>query len=103
VTNEKNAHLPDLRPREWAVIVPIIAVAILMGVLPNLFLRPIEPSVERLLNHYHHGAPSRIQAGVNTSRLRSREISASIGEARRADQGAGTEPAETSPARRRQP
>src|SRR5580700_1177850 len=38
VTNEKNAHLPDLRPREWAVIVPIIAVAILMGVLPNLSL-----------------------------------------------------------------
>ena len=25
VTNEKNAALPDLRPREWAVIVPIIA------------------------------------------------------------------------------
>ena len=62
VTNEKNAKLPDLRPREWAVIVPIIAVAILMGVLPNLFLRPIEPSVERMLNHYHHGAPSRFQA-----------------------------------------
>ncbi len=33
-----------------------------MGVLPNLFLRPIEPSVERMLNHYHQGAPSRIQA-----------------------------------------
>ena len=62
VTNEKNASLPDLRPREWLVIVPIIAVAILMGVLPNLFLRPIEPAVERMLNHYHHGAATRIQA-----------------------------------------
>ena len=50
VTNEKNAALPDLRPREWAVLVPIVAVAILMGVLPNLFLRPIEPSVERMLS-----------------------------------------------------
>jgi NADH-quinone oxidoreductase subunit M len=68
VTNEKNANLPDLRPREWAVIVPIIAVAILMGVLPNLFLRPIEPSVERMLNHYHQGAPSRIQANVKPAR-----------------------------------
>ena len=57
VTNEKNATLPDLQPREWAVIVPIIAVAILMGVLPNLFLRPIEPSVERMLNQVHRGAP----------------------------------------------
>src|SRR5471030_2306512 len=63
VTNEKNAALADLRPREWVVIVPIIAVAILMGVLPNLFLRPIEPSVERMLNQFHHGAAGRIQAG----------------------------------------
>ena len=59
VTNEKNAHLPDLQPREWAVIVPIIAVAILMGVLPNLFLRPIEPSVERMLNQVHRSAHTR--------------------------------------------
>jgi NADH-quinone oxidoreductase subunit M len=62
VTNEKNASLRDLQPREWFVIVPIIAVAILMGVLPNLFLRPIEPSVERMLNQFHQGAPARIQA-----------------------------------------
>src|SRR5471030_112756 len=69
VTNEKNAALPDLKPREWAVIVPIIAVAILMGVLPNLFLRPIEPSVERMLNHYHRGVSTRIQASVKPSAL----------------------------------
>jgi NADH-quinone oxidoreductase subunit M len=62
VTNEKNASLPDLQPREWAVIVPIIAMAILMGVLPNLFLRPIGPSVERTLTRIHQGAAARIQA-----------------------------------------
>ena len=62
VSNEKNAALPDLRPREWAVIVPIIVLAVLMGVFPNLFLRPIEPSVERMLNHVQRGAASRIQA-----------------------------------------
>ena len=50
VTNEKNAGLPDLTPREWVVLVPIVAMTVLMGVLPNLFLRPIEPSVERMLN-----------------------------------------------------
>jgi NADH-quinone oxidoreductase subunit M len=64
VTNDKNARLPDLQPREWAVIVPIIALAILMGVLPNLFLRPIEPSVERMLNHVNQGAPTRTQATI---------------------------------------
>jgi NADH-quinone oxidoreductase subunit M len=65
VTNEKNASLPDLQRREWFVIVPIIAVAILMGVLPNLFLRPIEPSVDRLLNQYHHGAASGVHASAS--------------------------------------
>jgi NADH-quinone oxidoreductase subunit M len=62
VTNEKNASLPDLQLREWIVIVPIVAMAILMGVFPNLFLKPIEPSVERMLNQVRNGAPARIQA-----------------------------------------
>ncbi len=66
VTNEQNARLPDLQPREWAVIVPILALTILMGVLPNLFLTPIEPSVQRLVNQVRQGqsAPTRIQAGL---------------------------------------
>jgi NADH-quinone oxidoreductase subunit M len=67
VSNEKNAALPDLRPREWAVIVPIVAVAILMGIFPNLFLRPIEPSVERMLNTVQRGTTSRIQADAKPS------------------------------------
>jgi NADH-quinone oxidoreductase subunit M len=61
VTNEKNAGLRDLSAREWSILVPIIAVAILMGVLPNLFLRPIEPSVNRMLNEIHAVAPVRVQ------------------------------------------
>ena len=64
VTNEKNAHLPDLQPREGLVIVPIIAVAILMGVLPNLFLRPMGPSIEGMLNQFHRGAASRVLADL---------------------------------------
>ena len=43
-------------------IVPIVALAVLMGVLPNLFLRPMEPSVERLLEPVQQSAPARIQA-----------------------------------------
>jgi len=63
VTNEKNANLADLQPREWVVIAPIIAVAILMGVLPNIFLRPIGPSVERTLNLIHQRASAVLNAG----------------------------------------
>ena len=61
VSNEKNRHLPDLRPREWLVIAPIVATAVLMGVLPNLFLRPIAPAVDRLLNQLQRSQS--IQAG----------------------------------------
>ncbi|HXI30274.1 MAG TPA: NADH-quinone oxidoreductase subunit M, partial [Vicinamibacterales bacterium] len=49
VTHEENAALPDLQPREWAVIVPVLALTVVMGVFPNLFLRPIAPSVDRTL------------------------------------------------------
>jgi len=78
VDNEKNQAMPDLTPREWTVIVPIVAAAILMGVLPNLFLRPIEPSVNRMLNQVRNGAPAQIQA---KSRLRSGATVASSGAA----------------------
>ena len=47
ITNPKNRTLPDLSPREWAVMVPTIAMAIVMGVLPGVFLRPMEPAVKR--------------------------------------------------------
>jgi NADH-quinone oxidoreductase subunit M len=63
VTSEKNARLVDLRAREWVVIAPIVVLAILMGVLPNFFLRPIEPAVQRMLSHIEQGStPQRIQA-----------------------------------------
>jgi NADH-quinone oxidoreductase subunit M len=62
VTNEKNKGLRDLTPREWTILVPIIAVAILMGVFPNLFLRPIEPAVHRMLNEIHVVTPVRVEA-----------------------------------------
>jgi NADH-quinone oxidoreductase subunit M len=51
VTNPKNAGLRDLSPREWVVIVPVIAMAILMGVMPGLFLKPMEASVRKVVQH----------------------------------------------------
>jgi NADH-quinone oxidoreductase subunit M len=62
VTSEENARLSDLSFRESLIIVPIVAIAILMGVLPNLFLRPIEPSVNRMLNQVQRGLPQQIRA-----------------------------------------
>jgi NADH-quinone oxidoreductase subunit M len=62
VTSEKNLALPDLAPREWAVLAPIAAVVVVMGVLPNVFLRPMESSIERLLDRVHGTVPISIQA-----------------------------------------
>jgi hypothetical protein len=63
VINEKNAELPDLKPREWALVVPVVALVVLMGVVPNLFLRPTEASVQRIVNRVRQAAPVEIRAG----------------------------------------
>jgi NADH-quinone oxidoreductase subunit M len=47
MTNDKNRGLRDLSVRERVVIVPIVAMAIVMGVVPGLFLRPMEPAVRK--------------------------------------------------------
>jgi NADH-quinone oxidoreductase subunit M len=59
---EKNASLPDLNTREWALMVPIIAMSVIMGVLPNLFLKPMAPSIERMLGQMRRGTTIRVQA-----------------------------------------
>jgi NADH-quinone oxidoreductase subunit M len=62
VTNQKNAALPDLSLRESVLLVPIIAMCVFMGVFPNVFLRPMAPSVDRMLNRIHQN--SEVQAQV---------------------------------------
>jgi NADH-quinone oxidoreductase subunit M len=49
VTNPKNASLPDLSPRELLVVVPLVALALFMGVASPYFTRRIEPSVDALV------------------------------------------------------
>ena len=55
VTNPNNEGLPDLTGREAWVLVPAIAMAILMGVLPGPFLRPMAPSVDRVIERVDRG------------------------------------------------
>jgi NADH-quinone oxidoreductase subunit M len=49
VRHHENATLPDLLPREWASVVPLVAIALVMGVFPTFFLRPMEASVNALV------------------------------------------------------
>jgi NADH-quinone oxidoreductase subunit M len=49
VSHDANAALPDLTVRERWVIVPTVVMALVMGLLPGLFLRPMQPTVERFV------------------------------------------------------
>ena len=49
ISRQENAGLQDLQPREWVAVVPICAVAIVMGVFPTLFLKPMEPAVQQIV------------------------------------------------------
>ena len=58
VTNPKNKDLPDIEPREWAALGPCLVMVVVMGVFPNLFLTPMAPAVERLLEQMHRQRPA---------------------------------------------
>jgi NADH-quinone oxidoreductase subunit M len=60
ITSEKNRTLPDMTPREWALLAPTIAIAVLMGVVPGIFLKPMEPSVNRVIERVTGSQPSRV-------------------------------------------
>jgi NADH-quinone oxidoreductase subunit M len=53
LTNEKNRGLADLSPREALVIVPLVALALLMGVASPLFTSRIEPAADALVRRIH--------------------------------------------------
>jgi NADH-quinone oxidoreductase subunit M len=83
VTNPKNQGLGDLSPREWSAIGPILVMAVVMGVLPNLFLQPMQPAVDQLVARMQshqaqvarqaHTAPAAPQEATPPARSRSSE------------------------------
>jgi NADH-quinone oxidoreductase subunit M len=50
VTHAVNRSLPDLSPREFTVLIPLVVLAIVMGVASPMFTRLIEPSVQSLVS-----------------------------------------------------
>lgn len=49
VTNPKNLGLKDLNAREIVVLLPILVFVVWIGVYPNTFLKPMEPSVKNFI------------------------------------------------------
>jgi len=71
VTHEENATLPDLTTRERITLWPAVAMAIVMGVFPMAFLKPMEPSVARLVEQVrrNEGQTVRAPEGIGPASL----------------------------------
>ena len=61
VTNEENAHLPDLTTRERWALWPAVTMCIFMGVAPMVFLKPMEASVSRLVEQVHRNQGQQVR------------------------------------------
>jgi NADH-quinone oxidoreductase subunit M len=68
ITNEHNRHLPDLTVREGFVLAPMIVAIVVMGLLPQPFLAPAKPAVDRLVQRFQAAevAMGRTQSEVGT-------------------------------------
>ncbi len=53
ITREDVRAMLDLDWREVAVFAPMIAIVLWMGVYPDSFLRPMQPSVANLIERVH--------------------------------------------------
>jgi NADH-quinone oxidoreductase subunit M len=60
VTNPKNEGMKDLSVRERWVITPIVVMAIVMGVVPSVFLNPMRPAIDRAVARMAEGRASAI-------------------------------------------
>ncbi len=49
LTNPENRSVPDLDRREWAVLAPLLAAVIVLGLFPRPILERVEPSVQRVV------------------------------------------------------
>ena len=75
VTNEENETLQDLKPREWASVIPLCALAIVMGVFPTIFLKPMEPAVQRLVAQVQSVQPLRVRNEMQKAKFKMQTIS----------------------------
>jgi NADH-quinone oxidoreductase subunit M len=57
VVHDENARLPDLSRREVAVLVPVVALSVVMGVFPAPILRRMQPAVDRIVGRMAERAP----------------------------------------------
>jgi NADH-quinone oxidoreductase subunit M len=62
VNPEVRSHVFDLKPREWAAVIPLIAMMVWMGVYPQSFLPPVSKVTARVLDQAQVNVPFRVQS-----------------------------------------
>jgi NADH-quinone oxidoreductase subunit M len=60
ITNDENRSVRDIAWNEIAALVPLIILMVWIGVHPNTFLKPMEPSVRQLLTIVRERGPGRL-------------------------------------------
>ena len=65
-------HMFDLKPREWAAMVPLIAMMVWMGVYPQSFLPPVGKATARVLEQTQVNVPFRVE--LKKDELKNREV-----------------------------
>jgi NADH-quinone oxidoreductase subunit M len=58
-------HMFDLKPREWAAMIPLVAMMVWMGVYSQSFLPPIGQTTARVLEQTQVNVPFRVQTHPN--------------------------------------
>ncbi len=66
ITNSKNLGLKDLNSREVLVLFPLLIFVVWIGVYPNTFLKPMEPSVAKFIKQVNERREAAIHAGKPT-------------------------------------
>jgi NADH-quinone oxidoreductase subunit M len=61
VKEEVRRHLPDLNLREWAVVIPLIAMMVWMGVYSQSFLPPVSKTTARVLEQTQVNVPIEVR------------------------------------------
>jgi NADH-quinone oxidoreductase subunit M len=62
ITNPLNEHLPDLNGREWATLLPLVALAFWIGIYPAPLFKVLNGPVERLMMTVNPGYFSSVPA-----------------------------------------
>jgi NADH-quinone oxidoreductase subunit M len=65
ITNDKNKLLPDLSPREWAYMLPLVIMSLWIGIFPSPFLRYIEKPVNAIVKQVRPNYPIPVQPATN--------------------------------------